>query len=217
MKYSTILVDLDGTLTDPFDGVTRSVQYALECYDIMEEDYEKLILFVGHDPVERFRSVYGFSDEDAAGAAAVYHERYAHVGINENNIYEGVEELLNGFCVYGLNIGLVTTKPKVYAEKILKQFEIETYFNAVCGSEMDGSRITKVEAINEALFKFDVDDRSQVVLIGDRVSDLEAARQAGVDAIGVVWGYGEEEDLVQHKHVFIAEDLKSLYEFLKEK
>ena len=192
-----ILFDLDGTLTDPKTGITRSVQYALEKYGIRIENTDELCPFIGPPLKESFIKFFGFDEEMASDAVAKYREYFATIGIYENIIYEGVPEMLEALKDNGKDLILATSKPTVYAKKILEYFEIDKYFRFISGSELDGRRTNKAEVINYALRNCQIDDLSSVVMVGDRKHDILGAKQVGVLSVGVLYGYGSYEELTK--------------------
>jgi phosphoglycolate phosphatase-like HAD superfamily hydrolase len=146
-----LLFDLDGTLTDPMVGITSSVQYALEKFGIHVRYLKELIPFIGPPLAESFQKFYGFSKEDAEKAIQYYREYYAPKGIFENEVYEGIPEMLAHLTEAGFTLLVATSKPTVFARKVLKHFGMEDYFSFVGGSELDGSRTKKAEVISYIL------------------------------------------------------------------
>ena len=142
--YQTILFDLDGTLTDPKEGITKCVQYALKHFGIEENDLDKLTPFIGPPLVYSFMTYYGLDEDQAQGAISKYRERFSTVGLFENGIYEGVKELLEILKVEGKTVALATSKPHVFAERILEHYGIKAYFDVIVGSELDGTRSHKI-------------------------------------------------------------------------
>ena len=148
-KY--LFFDLDGTLTDPMQGITRSVQYALRHFGIDEPDLRKLCPFIGPPLADSFRERYGMSDAEAAEAVAKYREYYAPKGIFENDIYPGIPELLAATAAAGCVNVMATSKPTPFAERIAEHFGFARYFRLVSGSTLDGTRTTKSDVIRHAL------------------------------------------------------------------
>ncbi len=149
--WNTILFDLDGTLTDSAEGITKSVQYALAHFGIQETDLKKLECFVGPPLKEQFMKYCGFSEEQGQEAVRVYRERYSKIGIWENHAYMGIKEMLAKLCTRGYTLGVASSKPTHFVKQILERFELLPYFEVVVGSELDGSRTDKAEVIEEAL------------------------------------------------------------------
>lgn len=196
MKYEVVLFDLDGTLTDPGVGITNSVAYALEKYGILNEDRTELYKFIGPPLHESFEAFYGFSKEKAMEAVAYYREYYSDRGIFENMVYEGIEELLAQLKEAGKTLLVATSKPEMFARMILEHFGLTKYFDYIAGSNMDGSRTKKDEVISYALMAGNVTDLSKAVMVGDREHDILGAKKVGVDSIGVLYGYGSMEELI---------------------
>ncbi len=214
-KYQTILFDLDGTLTDPKLGITKSVQYALASFGITAS-LEELIPLIGPPLKYSFMNFYQFDETTAVAAIAKYREYFAVTGLYENEIFVGVPELLQALQTQGKTLAVATSKPTVYAEQILAHFGILAYFTFVAGSNLDGSRVEKAEVIAYALENLKVTDYSGVVMIGDRKHDLIGAKIVGVDSIGVLYGYGSPEELSAEVPTWLAKDLVELGKILGE-
>lgn len=212
--YQTILFDLDGTLTDPGIGITNSVAYALEKYNIHVEDKASLYKFIGPPLLDSFAKYYGFSLEESQKAVDYYREYFGPKGIYENEIYEGVRELLVELKQTGKKIVLATSKPEKYAIEILRYFELDKYFDFVAGALMDETRTKKAEVIAYALENCKTKDLSQIIMIGDREYDILGAKQMGVDSIGVLYGYGNQEELVNAGATYIVENVKEIYDLV---
>lgn len=196
--YTTILFDLDGTLTDPKVGITTCVQYALKALGIIEPNLDKLEPFIGPPLKEQFMSYAKVSEEQAEFALEKYRERFQDTGIYENEIYEGIEEMLVKLTKAGKTIALASSKPTVFCERILEHFYIRKYFQLVMGSELDGTRSKKVEVIEEVLRQLQIKEnekQSKVLMVGDREHDIFGAKGAGIKSVGVEFGYGGFEEL----------------------
>ena len=203
-KYKYALFDLDGTLTDPGEGITRSVQYALDKFGIHVEDRKQLFCFIGPPLHESFEVYYGFSRSDAMKAVDYYREYYAVKGIFENLVYDGIPEALANLRDSGVRICLATSKPEVFAKQILEHFGLDGYFTAVAGSEMDGTRTKKAEVVERALGLLGNPDVGDCVMIGDREHDVLGGAAHGLDTIGVLFGYGSREELEHAGATYIA-------------
>lgn len=191
-KY--LFFDLDGTLTDPMQGIARSVQYALRHFGIDEPDLRKLCPFIGPPLADSFRELYGMSDAQAAEAVARYREYYAPKGIFENELYAGIPELLAATAAAGCVNVMATSKPTPFAEQIAEHFGIAAHFRLISGSTLDGSRTTKADVIRHALAQLRIDP-GQAVMIGDRRYDIEGAARTGLASIAVGWGYASPGEL----------------------
>ncbi|ABX43617.1 HAD-IA family hydrolase [Lachnoclostridium phytofermentans] len=195
MNYDYILFDLDGTLTDPKLGITKSFAYALEHFDIHIENLDSLCKYIGPPIVDSFMD-FGFSKEKALEAIDKYREYFKDYGIYENEVYKGVVQLLATLRSRNKKIMLATSKPEVFAKQILEHFELLEYFDFVGGSELNGDRSEKSEVIQYVLKEGKVTDLTKAVMIGDRKYDIFGAKEVGIDSIGVLNGYGDQEELI---------------------
>lgn len=194
-KYDVILFDLDGTLTDSAEGIMNCAEYALNAMGITEPDRSRLLRFIGPPLVDSFMDFYGMSREDALKAVALYRERFPVKGIFENRVYEGIPEALDMLKKAGKRLAVATSKPEVYAKRILEHFELAEYFEAVTGAELSGERNAKSEVIEECLKRLGNPDKGTVLMVGDRKHDVIGAKACGVDCAGVKFGYAEENEL----------------------
>ena len=208
--YDIILFDLDGTLTDPKPGITKCVQYALGKMGIVEEDLDKLVSFIGPPLVTSFREFYNMSDDEANLALQYYRERFSTVGLYENAVYAGMNELLEKLQKQSKIMFVATSKPTIFSIKILEHFGLLHFFKAVIGSELDGSRVEKNEVIQYALSQIAERDPRKIVMVGDRKFDILGAQDNGIDVIGVSYGYGSYEELQQAKPNYIVETVSEL-------
>ncbi len=214
-KY--LLFDLDGTLTDPKVGITTCVQYALKDFGIDEPDLDKLEPFIGPPLKDSFMEFYHMTEEQADHAIEKYRERFRDVGLFENELYGGIHDLLRTMKSAGMHMAVVSSKPTVFVERILKHFKLDGYFEVVLGSELDGTRVKKVQVMAEVLRKFYGDKPTipdEVYMIGDRKFDIEAARTFHVESIGVAYGYGSIEELKEAKADYIVKSVAELKKLL---
>ena len=197
--YTHIFFDLDGTLTDPKVGITKSVAYALQHFGVEVADLDQLCPFIGPPLKDSFMSFYHFSSRQADLAVEKYREYFSETGMFENVVYPGIERLLKALSGAGKTLVVATSKPTVFAEKILAHFQLASYFSAIIGSELDGRRVEKADVIAHALSAqsgiFPEPDPCQTVMIGDRKYDIEGAKANGIDSIGVLFGYGTAQEL----------------------
>lgn len=214
--YQTILFDLDGTLTDPKEGITKCVQYALKHLGIVEDDLRQLECFIGPPLREQFMERYGFDQEKSNFAVEKYRERFSTTGLYENKIYPGIKDLLEELKSSGRVMALASSKPTIYCEKILEHFEIAQYFQVIVGSELDGQRTDKAQVVEEALNQLLLQEKEKdhVVMVGDRRHDIVGAKKNGVYTIGLRLGYAEEGELEKAGADKIAEDIEHLREIL---
>ena len=191
----TALFDLDGTLTDPREGITRSLAYALERMGIEPPPLEELVFAIGPPLRGSFARLLGTDSRDAVErAVALYRERFADVGLFENRPYDGIAETLEALAGRGIRLLVATSKPEVYARRIVERFALHTHFAAVHGCELDGTREDKRDLLAHVIPHHGL-DASHAVMIGDRGADMRAARHHGLHALGALWGYGGREEL----------------------
>jgi len=215
--YKYVLFDLDGTISDPKVGICTSVQQALKKFGIDVADINTLTPFIGPPLRDSFRDFYHIKPEDMEDVIAAYRARFSTVGLFENDLYDGIPELLKALKENGRKLALASSKPRVFVEKILNHFEISQYFDVIMGSELDGTRENKSEIIAECLRLFELDpsgDLSETVMVGDRKYDIEAANAAGLPNIAVSYGYGSEEELSKAGAKVIAGTVKELENIL---
>lgn len=210
-KY--LFFDLDGTLTDPMEGITRSVQYALRHFGIEVNDLKELCPFIGPPLAESFRDRYGMNEAETATAIARMREYFAPKGIFENKLYPGIPELLAATAAAGCVNVMATSKPEPFARRIAEHFDIARHFRLIAGSGLDGSRTTKVEVIRHALSQLGIAPE-EAVMIGDRRHDIEGARAAGLDSIAVSWGYAAPGELEAAHPGHIVADVDALRRLL---
>lgn len=211
-----LIFDFDGTLFDTGVGIIRSVQYALERFDIHETDTVKLRKFVGPPLLDSFTELYGMPPEQAAAAVAAYRERYVPIGLLECEPYPGMPELLERLHAAGFKLGIATGKPTAMAEQILSNHGMERVFDCVYGSEPDGLHARKEEAIAAALEHFGLngEKKREALMIGDRKFDAEGAQKCGIDCVGVYYGYAEPGELERAGAVAAVNTVKELEQYL---
>ena len=212
--YKAIFFDLDGTLTESGEGITKSVQYALEKLGKPEEDLDKLRVFIGPPLMEQFMKYADVDETEARRAVEYYRERYAVKGIFENRPYDGVETLLRELKGRGYILAVASSKPEYYVTKILDYFNLSSYFEVVVGSEMNGARTSKTEVIEEALKRLNMSDRrKEVLMVGDKEHDVLGARAAGLACVAVGYGYGTKEELTAAQPLKIVASIEELLRF----
>ena len=213
--FDTILFDLDGTLTDSQEGITRSVQYALAHFGIQVEDLSTLRKFIGPPLTESFKAFYGMDNHDAHVGLLKYRERFLDVGWAENAVYPGVEAMLAQLQSAGKHLLLATSKPELQARRIMDHFGLSRYFDHICGpgpNAPDG--YSKADVICDALRRAGITDRAGVVMVGDRHHDVEGAHSLGLPCVGVLYGYGERQELMACGAEVIVEDVAELRKLL---
>ena len=227
MRKKYILLDLDGTLTDSSEGITKSVQYALEKMGITENDMAVLKRYIGPPLNESFTRFHGLSDEDSLKAVAYYRERYADTGLYENKLFDGIKEFLAGLKKEGYIVALATCKPEIYVPTILKHFDIEQYFDVAVGSELEGGkRRHKDDVIEEVISQIiklkdipatDIYDvKADAIMIGDRKDVVLGAKDAGIESIGLRYGFAEADELENAGADYILENVEDILPFLNQ-
>ena len=208
--YDYFLFDLDGTLTDPAEGITNSVMYALKKWGIEVGAREELFCFIGPPLSASFKKYYGFSESDALKCVEYYREYFRDNGIFENKVYDGISELLQKLKTDGKIIILATSKPEKFAKRILEHFDLSKYFDYVAGASMNESRNKKEDIIRYALSMANVTDLSRAVMIGDREQDIMGAKINSLDSIGVLYGYGDREELEGAGATYIVDGVNDI-------
>lgn len=211
--YDSLFFDLDGTLTDPGIGITNSVMYALKKFGIKVADRRELYRFIGPPLIDSFMNFYGFSESDAVLAVKYYREYFGEGGLFENEVYPGVPEMLAKLTEKGKKLYIATSKPDVYALKILEHFGLIGYFDSVYAATLDGKLSKKGDVIAVALADT-IAVREKSLMIGDREHDMLGAAQNGIDALGVSYGYGSREELLGTGAKYIADSAAEILDFV---
>ncbi|MBS4786030.1 MAG: HAD-IA family hydrolase [Clostridiales bacterium] len=202
--YQYILFDLDGTITDPAEGITTCVRHALHCQGVEEENYQNLCRLIGPPLAEGFQEFYGFDEARAWEAVGQFRELFARIGVEKNIPYTGIREALARLKDAGLTLCVATSKPEEFAQKIIRRFELEKYFTLVGGASMDDTRSKKADVIAHVLRQLGAEDSARVLMVGDRKHDVLGAAAFGIDCVGVLYGYGSQEELEMAGARYIA-------------
>ncbi|WP_002148282.1 HAD family hydrolase [Bacillus cereus] len=211
--YTTFLFDLDGTVTDPKKGIVNSVLYALEKVGIEELHVSELDSFIGPPIQQSFVERYNMNEGEVERAVFYFREYLKQRGLLENSVYEGIPNLLKQLKDTGNRLFIATSKPTIFARQVIEHFQLTNYFEDIIGSNLNGTRIKKEEIIahilqqNEGLYK------EEVVMIGDRKHDIIGANHNGITSIGVLYGYGSENELIEVSATHIAKDIEELHHF----
>ena len=212
--YNVVLFDLDGTLTDPGVGITNSVAYALKFFGIENTDRRELYKFIGPPLIDSFSKYYFLSESDCEKAVFEYRVYFKEKGMFENSVYKNVPELLQKLKDDGKKLVIATSKPEEFAITILKHFDLFKYFDCVCGASMDGKRSIKGDVIRYALNKCNITDLNKTVMIGDREHDVIGAKSVGIDSIGVLYGYGNLDELKSAGATYIAQEVNDILKYI---
>jgi phosphoglycolate phosphatase len=214
-KISTILFDLDGTLTNSKKGIINSILYSLDKLGIKEDQVTELDTFIGPPLRVSFLDRYNLTDKRADEALEFYGEYFSQKGIYENEVYAGVVELLESLVKNKKKLFVATSKPTIFAKQILKHFELEKYFLNVIGSNPDNSRTDKTEIISYTISSHSLHAKNSI-MVGDRKHDIIGAKNNSMKSIGVTYGYGTMEELLLHQPDFIANDCNELQSIILE-
>ncbi len=213
MRY--VLFDLDGTLTDPGEGITNSVTYALEKFGISVTDKRELFAYIGPPLLQSFQQLHGLDERQAQQALAYYREFFRAKGMFQNTPYDGIDTLLQRLQNEGYRLMIATSKPEEFTVQILRHFDLEKYFVFVAGNTLDESRPTKAAVIAYIKERYPDICGENALMIGDRKYDVEGAGQHGLDSIGVLYGYGTREELIGAGAAALAKDLQEVYTGIK--
>lgn len=218
MRYRYVLFDLDGTVMDTGEGITKSAAYALGKFGIHETDQSRLDRFVGPPLMDSFVDLYGMSEEDGQKAIGFYRERYEKTGIFECSPYAGIPELLENLQQEGRVLAVASSKPEVYVRKILEKFQLGQYFSEVVGPTLDEKHASKPEIIGEVFKRCGISgsQKKETVMIGDRLYDIKGAASMDIDSIGVYYGFAEAGELEEAGATWIAATVEDLSEILRE-
>ncbi|MBP3392520.1 MAG: HAD-IA family hydrolase [Clostridia bacterium] len=195
-SYSTILFDLDGTLTDPGLGITNGILYALDKMGIEKPPRAELYDFIGPPLKATLMERFHLDAQGGTDALRYYREFYSTVGLFENEVYPGIPELLQKLREAGKTLIVATSKPEIYTKRILERFELAEYFHFVAGCTLEEERLHKDEVIAYAIDQCGLAGKeAEIVMIGDRKYDMEGAKVNNLSRIGVTYGYGSKEEL----------------------
>ena len=201
-NYKYLFFDLDGTLTDSAEGIINCMKYALTAMGRnIPDDMNR---FLGPPLYESFDKFCGMNEEEVLEAVRIFRERYSTVGLFENRVYDGIPEMLERLRLGGKQLYVATSKPEVYAKRILDKFGLSHYFHVIGGADINGTRNNKWEVIEYVLENAGITYRNGVLMIGDRRQDVLGAHKTGLKCLGTLWGYGPIEELTEAGADFIA-------------
>ena len=213
MKYQWYLFDLDGTLTDPKEGITKCFRYALEKMGVESPELSELERYIGPPLIKSFQEY--FSEEDAKKAVEYYRERFRDIGIFENGVYDGIADMLQTAKAQGKKLALATSKPQHFAQIIMDHYGLSQYIDVLVGSRADGQ--TKADVIRQVFAEAGLDEvsKKQAIMVGDRLHDIEGAKECGIDSLGVRFGYAKENELEEAGADHIVATTEELREFIQ--
>lgn len=217
--FKYIFFDLDGTLTDSAEGITKCVQYALAARGINEPDLNKLRPFIGPPLLESFMNFYGITEEEARFCTAKYRERFKDTGIYENKVYPGVPGMLAKLKEQSFTLAVATSKPVEFARRVTDYFDLSQYFAYITGPDFNGSLPTKADVIADALAHFNLagTEKAQALMIGDRRHDILGAKKCGLKTIGVRYGYAAPGELEEAGADYIVNTPQEILQAIKNK
>ena len=202
-KYTIVAFDLDGTLTNPEDGLLSAFIYAFKKLGVDAGDRESLKRFIGPPLYDEWQTEFGWSFEEASAAVEVFREYYNVYGWWDNRVYPGIAEMLDELKRSGRKLVVATSKPEVTAIKVLKLFDLDKYFDCIAGASMNGSEDLKWQILSRAIRTVG-GTAEECILVGDRKFDAEGAQQVGCDSIGVLWGHGSADELLDSGFKYLA-------------
>lgn len=212
-KYETIAFDLDGTLTNPERGLLCAFVYAFKRLGVEYGTRESLKRFIGPPLYDEWQREFGWSFEEASDAIEIFREYYNVYGWWDNEVYDGIKEMLSHLKASGKKLVVATSKPEITAKKVLHLFELDGYFDYIAGASMNGSADQKWQILERALDAVSA-DRSTSILVGDRKFDAEGAKICGIDSLGVLWGHGSREELYAADFISVVKTPDDALKFL---
>jgi len=216
MVLKHILFDLDGVISDNSDGITNGVKEVIKHFGLDVPPKSELLKFIGPPLHDAFTEYLGLSDTDVETAVKVYRKYYRDVGIFENVMYDGVPQMLGELQNRGYKLYLATSKPEEFARRICTRFGIDIYFTYIGGATFDGSRDKKADVMRYVMDEYDISPQ-EAVMIGDRHHDVYGARECNVDCIGVLYGFGSEDELMNAGAVHLASTPADIIKIINEK
>ena len=213
--YNYILFDLDGTLIEPKEGITKCVAYALNKFNIEVKSLDDLTVFIGPPLIDSFTAYYNMTHDEANLAVKYYRERFKVKGILECELYKNVKETLHTLKQLNKKLIIATSKPEDFTISILKRLDIYKYFDLIVGATLDGSRGEKSGVIKYALDQLKLNNLNEAIMVGDRKFDILGATKNNIHSIGVSYGYAIESELVDSSPTFIVDDIKEIISIVK--
>jgi len=210
-----VLIDLDGTISDSSPGMLTGFRKVFDRFDMEQPSDESIRRHFGPPLAVTWREVYGMTDEQIVVGLEVYREYYHDVGMFENNLYDGVPDLIKELHGEGVTLSTATSKPEFSASRIIEHFDLREYFTFIGAADLAGTRDDKSAVIAHTLENLQASSQTRsIVMMGDRRHDVEGAREHGIDTIGVLWGYGTAEELSAAGAVALAERPRDAGELL---
>ncbi|TDL78778.1 HAD hydrolase-like protein [Peribacillus frigoritolerans] len=209
-SFKLAMFDLDGTLTDPGTGIIHSIKYALNAMNVKMPSAAVLKDFIGPPLQVSFQKHLDFDHADTEQAIRFYREYFTEKGMYENEVYPGIISLLEDLQRENITLAVATSKPTIFAEKILKHFKMDAYFEHIAGSNLDGSLVSKSDIIAEVVKHYPDISKLDIIMIGDRKHDMIGAKENNIASIGVLYGYGSKKELSSASPEFLAQSVSAL-------
>lgn len=209
------LFDLDGTLTNAAPGIVNGMRLVFDHFGIPQPDEATMRTYLGPPLAVTWRDHYGFSDEQVTEGLRVYRDYYHDVGMFENQVYDGIPQLLQSLNDAGIVLATATSKPEFSATRIVEHFGLRDHFAFIGAANLEGTRDSKALVIEHTLDQLNANAQShRILMVGDRHHDVRGAKEHGIDTIGVLWGYGDAEELTGAGAVSLAEIPDDLLELI---
>lgn len=215
MTFKYIFFDLDGTLTDPAEGITNSFIFALNYFNIEIPSYKTLCSFIGPTLISTFQDFFHFSASQTEEAIKKYREYFATKGLFENSVYKGIPELLQFLTEKGFSLFVTTSKPQEYAQRILEHYDLSKYFIHIFGANMNEKHGEKGGIIQQAINSSKIANKSEILMIGDRKYDIQGAKQNNIYSCAVLYGYGSYQELSKENPDFLVSSVEEIKNITK--
>lgn len=212
-KYELYLFDMDGTLTDSAEGIFNSVAYALGQMQLPVPPHNVLMQFLGPPLIESFQQFCALSPAQAEQAIVLYRTYFTQRGMWENQVYPGIESVLQALQCQGCRLAVATSKPEAFAKQILERFGLAGYFEYIAGASMDNTHSAKADVIRRVLCALQVPPQ-RALMVGDRKHDVLGAAACGVDCVGVLYGYGSKTELLEAGAKYLTPTTQALQALL---
>ena len=212
--FKNILFDLDGTLTDSFDGIANGALYALNTMGVTEYTKDNLNFFIGPPIFDSFGKIFNGDEQKVERAVKLYREYFGERGWKENRVYDGVPQMLQTLLDCGKTMAVATSKPEHFSRRITEYFDLDKYFVLVAGASMDTSRAQKAQVIEYAIQSTGM-DKADTVMIGDRYHDILGAKKCGLKSMGVLYGHGDKDELTAAGADYIAATPEEIVRILR--
>lgn len=210
MRYNAVIFDFDGTICDTGEGILKSAKYALDAFGYKTpDDYHVLTCFIGPPLLVTFQEEFGADANQAEELVKKFRERYTNIGLYESELYDGVKELLARLKDDGIKIGIASSKPQAYVEKLLEKFNVIKYFDSICAVSFTADCETKASIISRCLAELDAKG-NEAIVVGDRKFDIEGAKSNYIDSVAVLWGYGNKIEFAEAGAKFIVEKVDDI-------